>query len=89
MKELINKNPYILCLLFSILGIGILYIDDTFIRKKKQDITHYIKIISIICISIGVTIYVLNNNNNILKGGGLEDITDIVNEQIHTGNPNF
>tara|TARA_B110000027_G_C15814222_1_gene167038 strand:+ start:45 stop:311 length:267 start_codon:yes stop_codon:yes gene_type:complete len=88
MKDIINKNPYILCLILSIVGVGILYIDDTFIKKKKQEMLHYIKIISIIFITIGITIYILNNNN-ILKGGGLEDITDIVNEQIHTGNPNF
>lgn len=85
--DLLNKNPYILCSVFSLATIILMYINNTFIKKKKEDFLEYFKIALLVSISVALTIFLVNKKEK--TSNILEDITDIVNEPIHTGNPNF
>ena len=99
--ELIEKNPYILSLVFSVISIIILYIDDKYISNKKVEVIQYVKFFVLLNISSMACLYIVKKLNNINNSGSkiegvkseLEDITNIINEnpvnKIHTGNPNF
>lgn len=83
---MLDKNPYILVILFGILSCIVMYVNDK-LNKKESNLVENIKVGVLVGLCTSITVYICKKN--VVKENVLEDITDLVNEQIHTGNPNF
>ena len=84
MVEYIRNNPYILCLVLGLICSILSFIDDKYVSKKKEiNILSYLKIMLITATSIGLSIYLVKENSVV------NEVTEKINESIHTGNPDF
>ena len=83
---MIDKNPYVLVILFGVLSVIVMYVNDK-MNKKESNLVENIKVGVLVGLSTAITVHLCKKN--VVKENALEDITDLVNEQIHTGNPNF
>lgn len=96
--EIIEKNPYILSVIFSVISTIILVVDDKFVNKKELDMSKYVKVFVLMNLSIMGSIFLIKKISmkedvKVKVKTELEDITEMINDngvnKIHTGNPNF
>ena len=92
--EKIVSNPYLLGGIAGFIGATCVFIDDKVIKKKESiDPMDYVKILVIIALLVIVSLMLYKKQPKLVKEAVVPEVakvaSEVVNNQIHTGNPNF
>ena len=90
----IVSNPYLLGGIAGFVGATCVFVEDKMIKKKESiDVMDYVKILVIIALLVIVSLMLYKKQPKLVKETNIQEVTnlasEVVNNQIHTGNPNF